>query len=349
MKDIRTTNNWKNLLQRGVLGAVATLTVGSALVAAPSASAQIKLNGAGATFPFPIYSKWFSVYKGAQVNYQPVGSGAGINQIKARTVDFGGTDSPLTNADLRAMPAPLLQIPTVAGAIAVTYNGLPRGLKLSGPVLANIYLGNITRWNDAQIVGLNPGVRLPNRPITVVRRSDGSGTTYIYTSYLKAVSPAWARQVGAGKAVAWPTGLGGRGNDGVAALVKSTPGSIGYVELAFAVQQGLPYAAMRNRAGRFLLPSVDGVTAAAAASAASIQRDIRTPIVNAAGVNSYPISGFTYLMVYRNNDDKVKGRAIVNMLNWMMTRGQAYAKPLYYAPLPLSVRRANAIKIRSIR
>jgi phosphate transport system substrate-binding protein len=337
------------LLKRSVLGVAFSATLGSALIAAPSASAQTRLNGAGATFPYPLYSKWFSEYRGAQVNYQPVGSGAGINQIKARTVDFGGTDSPLTNAELRAMPAPLLQIPTVAGAVAVTYNGLPRGLRLSGPVWVRFTWATSLVGTMRRSLALNPGVNLPNRRITVVRRSDGSGTTYIFTSYLKAVSPAWGRQVGAGKAVAWPVGLGGRGNDGVAALVKQTPGSIGYVELAFAIQQNLPYAAMRNRAGQYVLPSVDAVTAAAAASAAAIQRDIRTPIVNAAGARSYPISGFTYLMVYRNQADKAKARTMVNMLNWMMSRGQSYAKPLYYAPLPLSVRRANAIKIRSIR
>ena len=348
MKDIRSTIVWKNLLRRGVLGVALTVTAGGAIVSASGAKA-VNLTGAGATFPYPLYSKWFSVYKGSQINYQAIGSGGGINQIKARTVDFGASDAPLTNAELAAMPSPIVQIPMTAGAVAVVYNGLPRGLRLSGPVLADIFLGNITRWNDAKIAGLNPGMRLPGRPISVARRSDGSGTSWIFTNYLKSVSPAWARQVGAGKAVGWPVGQGGKGSDGVSALVKQQAGSIGYVELAYAIQNNLPYASLRNRAGAFVAPSVGGVTAAAAASARSLQRDVRTPIVNAAGAASYPISGFSFILVYKNQADKTKGRAVTQFLNWGLTKGQSYSKALYYAPLPQSVKRINAVKLRTIR
>lgn len=347
MKEMSSTM-MNNLLRRGVLGVVLSATVGGALATAPGVKA-VELTGAGATFPYPLYSKWFSTYRGAQINYQAIGSGGGINQLKARTVDFGASDAPLTNAELRTMPAPIVQIPMTSGAVAVVYNGLPKGLRLSGPVLADIFLGNITRWNDAKIASMNPGMRLPGRAISVARRSDGSGTSWIFTNYLKSVSPLWARQVGAGKSVAWPIGQGGKGNDGVAALVKQQPGSIGYVELAYAVQQGLPYAALRNRSGNYVMPSVAGVTAAAGASAKSIQRDIRTPIVNAPGAGSYPISGFSFILVYKDQADKTKGRAVTNFLSWGMNQGQSYARALYYAPLPLSVKRVNMVKLRTVR
>ena len=348
MKDIRTMLTLKSLVRRSVMGAALVVTAGGAVVSSQGAQA-VNLTGAGATFPYPLYSKWFNVYKGSQINYQAIGSGGGINQLKAKTVDFGASDAPLTNAELRSMPSPVVQIPMTAGAVAVIYNGLPRGLRLTGPVLADIFQGNITRWNDSKIAALNAGMRLPSRPITVARRSDGSGTTWIFTQYLKAVSPSWSRQIGAGKAVAWPVGQGGRGSDGVSALVKQQPGSIGYVELAYARQNNLPFAAIRNRAGAYVLPSPGGVTAAAGASAKSLQRDIRTPIVNAAGAASYPISGFSFILVYKNQTDKAKGRAITQFLNWGMNAGQRYAKALDYAPLPLSVKRVNTIKLRSIR
>ena len=347
-----TTMNWKAALRRTTLGiTLAAITIGATLSTTATAKA-VPLTGAGATFPYPLYAKWFDIYgrqSGSQINYQAIGSGGGIQQIKNRTVDFGASDAPLNNADLGAMPAPVVQIPTVAGGVAVIYNGLPRGLRLSGPVLANIYLGTITRWNDAQIAALNPGMRLPGRPISVNRRSDGSGTTYIFTNYLKSVSPAWARQVGSGKTVAWPVGSGGKGSDGVSSNVQQTPGSIGYVELNYAVQNNLPYAAMRNRAGQFILPNVASVTAAASASASAIQRDVRALIVNAPGAGSYPISGFTYIILYKNQMNKAKGKTLLNFLSWAMGPGQAYAKPLYYAPLPQSVKRINAIKLRMVR
>jgi phosphate transport system substrate-binding protein len=330
-----------------VVGVGAVLGMG--LIPVAQAQAQSRLTGAGATFPYPLYSKWFSVYRGSQINYQAIGSGGGINALKNGTVDFGASDAPLSNADMKTMPGQVVHIPTVAGAVAVVYNGLPRGLRLSGPVLANIYLGQITRWNDAQIAALNPGMRLPNRAVTVARRSDSSGTSHIFTSYLKAVSPQWARQVGAGKAVSWPVGLGGKGNDGVAAIVKQTPGAVGYVELAYATQNGLPFAAIRNRAGAFVNPSVAGVTSAASASARQLQRDVRYTIVNAPGAASYPISGFTYILVYKNQSDKAKAKSTVNFLHWAMGAGQRYARPLGYAPLPRSIVTMNMSKLRTIR
>lgn len=347
-----TTINWKAALRRATLGVtVAAIATGATLSTTATAKA-VNLTGAGATFPYPLYAKWFDIYgrqTGTQINYQAIGSGGGIQQIKNGTVDFGASDAPLTNADLSSMPAPVVQIPTVAGGVAVIYNGMPKGLKLSGPVLANIYLGQITRWNDPQIAALNPGMALSRRAITVVRRSDGSGTTYIFTNYLKSVSPAWARQIGAGKTVAWPVGLGGKGSDGVASNVQQTPGSIGYVEVNYAIQNRLAYAAMRNRAGKFVMPTVASVTAAASASSAAVQRDVRTPIVNAPGAASYPISGFTFLILYKNQTNKAKGAQLKNFLNWAMGPGQGYARALYYSPLPQSVKRVNMMKLRTIR
>lgn len=347
-----TTINWKAALRRTVLGVtVAAVATGATLSTTASAKA-VNLTGAGSTFIYPLMAKWADVYgrqAGTQINYQSVGSGAGIQQLKNNTVDFGASDAPLTNAELGTMPGGVIQIPAASGAVAVTYNGLPRGLRLSGPVLANIYLGQITRWNDAQIAGLNPGMRLPGRAITVVRRSDGSGTSYIFTNYLKSVSPSWARQVGAGKTVAWPVGIGGKGSDGVASNVQQISGSIGYVELNYAIQNRLPYASIRNRSGQFVSPTVASVTAAASASAGAIQRDVRALIVNAPGAGSYPISGFTYLLIYKNQTNKAKGQTLKSFLNWAMGPGQSYARPLYYAPLPQSVRRINAMKLRSVR
>ena len=337
---------WKRFAVAGALISAATAGASTPVHAAGT------LTGAGATFPYPLYSKWFDVYSrqaGTQINYQSIGSGGGINALKNNTVDFGASDAPLNNADMRAMPGAVAHIPTVAGAVAVVYNGAPRGVRLSGPVLADIFLGKITRWNDAQIAALNAGMRLPSRRITVVHRSDGSGTSFIFTSYLKAVSGAWSGQVGAGKSVAWPTGIGGKGNDGVAASVKQTSGSIGYVELAYAKQNNLTYAAIRNRSGAYVLPSVGGVTAAAGASARAIARDVRSSIVNASGINSYPISGFTYILVYVNQRDKNKGRETVKFLNWAIHAGQRYAAALEYAPLPRSVVRINEVKLRTIK
>lgn len=307
-------------------------------LSATSASAQT-ITGAGATFPYPIYSKWFAAYArsgGARINYQSIGSGAGIRQLKARTVDFGASDAPLSNAEMSAMPAPVVHIPTVAGAVAIVYNlpGINSGLKLDAGTLSKIFLGRIARWDDASIRALNPGVHLPAKSIMVAHRSDGSGTTNIFTNYLKAVSPAWASTVGAGKSVNWPVGLGGKGSDGVAGIVAQTSGTIGYVELAYAAQNHVAVAALKNRAGRFVSPSIDGVTAAAEAGARAMQRDVRVSIVNASGAGAYPISGFTYILLYKNQP---KNAAMKQFLNWALGPGQSYARPLLYAPLPRSV------------
>ncbi|HEX9997327.1 MAG TPA: phosphate ABC transporter substrate-binding protein PstS [Abditibacterium sp.] len=308
------------------------------------------LNGAGATFPAPLYSKWFDAYNsatGVQINYQAIGSGGGITQLKNKTVDFGASDAPLTNADLSSMPGKVVQIPTVAGAVAIVYNvrGMGSGLKLTGPVLADIYAGKIKKWNDPAIAALNPGKALSRQSIAVARRSDGSGTTYIFTNYLKSVSSSWGSSVGAGKSVDWPVGLGGKGNDGVASIVKTTPGAIGYVELAYANQNKMPYAALKNKSGAFILPSVASATAAAQGAAKATARDPRALIVNQGG-RAYPITGYTFIMYYRDASATPKGKQVVKFLKWAVGPGQKYAAPLLYAPLPRAVVAVNKTKLR---
>ena len=308
------------------------------------------LNGAGATFPVPIYSKWFGVYAqktGVQINYQAVGSGAGIKQLKAGTVDFAGSDAPLSNADLATISGKVMQIPTVAGSVAIAYHvaGVGSGLKLTGPVLADIFAGKITKWNDARIASLNAGKRLPATSISIAHRSDGSGTTNIFTSYLSAVSPAWKSNIGAGKSVSWPVGLGGKGNDGVAAIIKQSNGTIGYVELAYAMQNRLPVAALRNRSGKFVMPSVASTSVAAQGAAKQTAKDPRAPIFNQGG-NAYPIAGYTFLMFYANNANTPKGKQLTRFLNWAMNSGQQYASGLMYAPLPKSVVASNKSRLK---
>jgi phosphate transport system substrate-binding protein len=327
-----------------------------------SSSGSVDLTGAGATFPYPIYSKWFSDYAkatGVRINYQSIGSGGGIRQLSERTVDFGASDSPMSDAELaKAKGGPVLHIPTVLGAVAVTYNvpELATGLKLSGPVLADIFLGRITKWNDARIAALNAGTTLPAKSILVVHRSDGSGTSYIFTDYLSAVSPVWAKAPGKGKEVQWPVGLGGKGNEGVAGQVKQTPGTIGYVELAYAKQNRLPVAAIENAAHQFVLPSVEGATAAAAGVAESLapNSDFRLSIVNAPGATAYPISSFTWLLVYRDQADSVKRRKLVEFVRWALTDGEKSAATLDYAPLPPAIvsrleQRLDSIKVVATR
>ncbi len=316
---------------------------------APTAQAQ-NLNGAGATFPVAIYTKWFDVYAkqtGVQINYQAVGSGAGIKQLKANTVDFAGSDAPLSNADLAGMPGKVLQIPTVAGSVAVAYNvkGLGSGLRLSGPVLADIFAGKITKWNAPQIAALNAGRALPATGISIAHRADGSGTTNIFTSYLSAVSPSWKAQLGAGKTVSWPVGLGGKGNDGVAAIIKQGNGTVGYVELAYASQNHLTVAAMRNKSGKFVMPSVAATTAAAQGAAKATAKDPRAPIFNQGG-NAYPIAGYTFLMYYAGNKNTANGKQLTRFLNWAMGSGQNYAAGLLYAPLPKAVVASNKSRLR---
>jgi phosphate transport system substrate-binding protein len=315
----------------------------------------VDLTGAGATFPYPLYSRWFSDYAtstGVRINYQSIGSGGGIRQLSEQTVDFGASDAPMKDDELaKARGGAVLHIPTVLGAVAVTYNvpGLA-SLNLPGDVLADIFLGRITRWNDARIAAVNAGAALPAQDILVVRRSDGSGTTYIFTDYLAAVSPAWASGPGKGKEVQWPVGLGGKGNEGVAGQVKQTPGAIGYVELAYAKQNRLSVAAIRNAAGSFVMPSVEGATAAAAGVAERLgaDTDYRVSIVNAPGAEAYPISSFTWLLVYQQQADSVKGRKLVEFLKWALTEGEKRAAALDYAPLPEEMTRQLLTRVNGI-
>ncbi len=314
------------------LGMVASL----ALAAAP-----VLINGAGATFPYPIYSKWFDEYSkintAVQFNYQSIGSGGGIKQITAKTVDFGASDGPMSQDQMNEAPGRLYHIPTVMGADVVAYNvpGIAQGLKLSGDVIADIFLGKVTQWNDARIVADNPGVTLPDQSIVVVHRSDGSGTTYIFVDYLSSVSPAWKNKVGKGTSVNWPIGLGGKGNEGVSGMVKQTPGSIGYVELAYAKHNGLTYAYIKNQSGSFIEPTLESTSKAA--DGITIAPDFRVSIVNSPNPQAYPIASFTWLLIYKDMDDHVKGEAIVNFIKWAITDGQKYVTDLDYAPLPANV------------
>jgi phosphate transport system substrate-binding protein len=306
-------------------------------------AAALTLNGAGATFPYPLYSKWFAEYGNTnpqvRINYQSIGSGGGIKQLAAGTVDFGASDAPLSDEELKTMPAAVVQIPMVAGAVALAYNlpGVETGLKLTPDAVAGLFLGQITRWDDAKIAQANPGVKLPRIAVAVAHRSDGSGTSYIFTHYLAAVSPTWASKVGSGKSVNWPVGLGGKGNDGVASVLRQTPGAIGYVELAYAMQSKFAYAALRNPAGVFLAPSVASTTAAADAAVGAMKKDVRASIVNMPGADAYPVSGFTYILLYKAQRDPKKAQALLEFLNWAIGDGQQYAEPLVYAPLPDAV------------
>jgi phosphate transport system substrate-binding protein len=315
---------------------VATLVCGLA-------AQTIQINGAGATFPNPIYSKWFDEYGKAhsnvRINYQSVGSGAGIRQIQAQTVFFGATDGPMTNEQLQAAPGKILHFPTVLGAVVPVYNipNVNAELKFSGPVLADIFLGKITKWNDPALAKLNPEVKLPGDDITVVHRSDGSGTTYIWVDYLSKVSPEFLKKVGVNTAVNWPTGVGGKGNEGVSGLVRQTPGSLGYVELIYALQNKISYGSMQNAAGEFVKATVAAVTAAANEAAAKMPPDFRVSITNAPGKGVYPISSFTWLLLYENPKDKNQAKAMVDFMKWALTDGQKYCGDLGYAPLPESV------------
>ena len=324
---------------------VRTLALASALLGAFGGSLGAQdLNGAGATFPYPIYSKWFADYAaatGVRINYQSIGSGGGIRQLTEGTVDFGASDAPMSDAELAKMKSPVLHFPTVLGAVVITYNipGITKALRLTGPVVADIFAGKITKWNDARIASLNNGLELPSSDILVVHRSDGSGTTYIFSDYLSSVSPAWARSPGKGKELAWPVGLGGKGNEGVAGQVKQTPGAIGYVELAYAKQNSLPFADLQNASGEFITPTIESVTTAAAAVAAKLpaNTDYRLSIVNAAGKGAYPISSFTFLLVYQTQPDATKGKKLVDFLRWYLRDGEKSAASLDYAPLPASM------------
>jgi len=314
----------------------------AAIVAAPAAQ-KIQINGAGATFPYPIYSKWFSEYNklhaDIQINYQSIGSGGGIRQIQAQTVFFGATDGPMTPEQLLASPGRILHFPMVLGAVVPVYNipNVRAELKFTGAVLADIFLGKITMWNDPAIAKLNAGVTLPGTAITVAHRADGSGTTYIWADYLSKVSPEWKSRVGINTSVNWPTGVGGRGNEGVAGLVSQTPGSIGYVELIYALQNKISYGPVQNMDGEFAKASVESVTAAAASAASHMPADFRVSITNAPGKGVYPISSFTWLLLYENPKDKAMSKAMVDFVKWALTDGQKYCADLGYAPLPPEV------------
>jgi phosphate transport system substrate-binding protein len=307
------------------------------------------INGAGATFPFPLYSKWFNEYNklhnDLQFNYQSIGSGGGIKQITERTVDFGASDAPMNDAELAKAPG-LLHVPMVLGADAVVGNGIPDGLKLTPDALAEIFLGKIAKWNDAKIAALNPGAKLPDLAIAVVHRSDGSGTTAVFTDYLAKVSPEWKSTVGAGKSVKWPVGLGGKGNEGVTGLVKATPGAVAYVELAYARQNNLPTVALKNADGQFVKPSIESTSEAAAGI--EMPADYRVSITNAKGKGAYPISSFTYLLVYKDQQDSDKGKALQQFLWWAIHDGQKLAAPLDYAPLPKAVVAKVEATVKSI-
>ena len=328
-------------LTRRLLPAAAALFVMGTLAA--SAFAQtVQLNGAGATFPAPIYTKWFSEYHklhpNVQINYQAIGSGGGIRQITERTVDFGATDGPMTVEQIQAAPG-ILHFPTVLGAVVPIYNvpGVDAELKFTGPLLADIFMGKVTKWNDAAIAAVNQGMTLPSTDIAVVHRSDGSGTTYIFADYLAKVSPEWKKSVGVATAVKWPTGVGGKGNDGVAGQVKQQPGAIGYVELIYAVQNKIDFGTVQNSAGKFVKASLAGVTAAAAVAVGAMPKDFRVSITNAPGDTTYPITSFTWLLVYEKQKDKEKGKILTEFMRWMLTEGQKLTEDLSYAPLPKGI------------
>jgi phosphate transport system substrate-binding protein len=327
------------------LAAAAVLVVGAATLAGAQTTDGADLTGAGATFPYPIYSKWFADYAtktGVKINYQAIGSGGGIRQLSEQTVDFGASDAPMTEEEMaKAKGGAVLHFPTVLGAVVITYNlpGVTKPLRLTGEVIADLFLGQITNWNDPKLAALNPGVKLPATTVLVAHRSDGSGTTYIFTDYLTTVSQTWASGPGKGKEVKWPVGLGGKGNDGVAGLVKQTPGSIGYVELAYVKQNKLPSAELRNAAGQFVAPTIESVTAAAAGAAKALPptTDFRVSIVNAPGREAYPISSFTWLLVYANQTDATKGKKLVEFMRWAFHEGEQAASSLDYAPLPVNM------------
>ena len=331
--------NMKTTFKRN-LGSLFPALFGALLVAAPAAAQTVQINGAGATFPFPIYSKWFDEYHkqhpNVEINYQSIGSGGGIKQLSNQTVFFGASDGPMTNEQLAGAPGAILHFPTVLGGVVPVYNipGVDTELKFTGPVLADIYLGKITKWDDASLTKLNPGVKLPATDIAVVHRSDGSGTTYIWVDYLSKISPEWKKKVGVATSVNWPAGVGGKGNEGVAGLVKQTPGAMGYVELIYAIQNKISYGTVQNMAGEFVRSSLESVTAAAAAAATAMPKDFRVSITNAPGKGVYPISSFTWMLFYENPKDKARAKIMVDFFKWALTDGQRYCADLGYAPLP---------------
>jgi phosphate transport system substrate-binding protein len=336
----------KSYRSKMLLGLTIALGLGA------TASAQMAMNGAGATFPYPIYSKWFDEYAkvdpSVRFNYQSIGSGGGQKQILSQTVDFGASDGPMSDDNLAKAPGKILHIPTVAGAVVMSYN-LPESpkLKLDGETIAGMYLGQIKKWNDPKLTALNPGVKLPDQDIVVVHRSDGSGTTFIFTDYLSKISSEWKSKAGNSTSVNWPTGLGGKGNEGVSGQIKQTPGAIGYVELIYAIQNKMPDAQVKNAAGEFVEPTIASVTAAL--STAQIPDDFRFSMTNAPGKDAYPICGATWLLVYEQQKDPAKGKKLVEFLKWALTKGEGMAEKLDYAPLPDNVQQRVLKRIDEIK
>ncbi|MEO5739436.1 MAG: phosphate ABC transporter substrate-binding protein PstS [Vicinamibacterales bacterium] len=345
--------------------AVAALTIGcgggnSGPVKPPSETPQsgnVQINGAGATFPYPVYSKWFSEYnklhQTVQINYQSIGSGGGIRQLLERTVFFGASDQPMSDEMLAKGSGPILHFPSVLGAVVPVYNieGVTTQLKFTGPILANIFLGKITKWNDPAIAKINPGVSLPSGSITVVHRSDGSGTTFVWADYLAKISPEWKEKVGANSSLNWPVGVGGKGNEGVAGLVTQSPGSLGYVELVYALQNKIGYGAVQNQAGEFVNPEIKSVTAAAAGAMATMPKDFRVSITNSPGQGAYPISSFTWILLYENPENKTHAKVMNDFIKWALSDGQPMAETLGYAPLPdalvpMELEQLNRIKVQ---
>jgi phosphate transport system substrate-binding protein len=319
---------------------------------ATAAQAQTNLNGAGATFPYPIYSKWFSEFQktnGVQINYQSIGSGGGIRQLQSGTVDFGASDMPLNDDQLKEMGKPIIQFPTVLGSVVPAYNvpGVSGELKFTPEALAGIYLGTITKWNDKALTSANAGVKLPDTDIVVVHRSDGSGTTFVWTDYLSKVSPEWKSKVGSNTSVKWPVGLGGKGNEGVAGVIRQQPGAIGYVELIYALQNKIPFGPVKNAAGTFVKASLDTTTKAAAGT--KVPPDFRVSITNASGKDAYPISSFTYLLIPTQWQDQTKKAAMVKFLSWMLNNGEPMVTELNYAPLPKQIAEMEKSKLKDIR
>lgn len=327
------------------------------LMMAGGTKAQTMLNGAGATFPYPLISKWSSEYNkirpDIRINYQAIGSGGGIRQLIAGTVDFGASDAPMNDeqlADARKAHGDVLHIPETLGAVVVVYNlpGVNKTLRFDGPTIADIYMGRITSWNDKRIGALNPGLNLPSTRIVVVHRADGSGTTYIFADYLSKVSPEWNEKVGKSTSLSWPVGIGGKGNEGVSGQVSRTPGAIGYVELIYALQNEIPFAQIRNAAGVFVHPSIPGVTEALANAAKKLPRDLRFSITNAPGTKSYPISSATWLLVFREQTNYKQAKAVLEFMRWVVTDGQRFSADLDYAPLPTQIQKMDIKKLRSV-
>ena len=331
------------------------MLVGAVLVLAvltSAAGAQTSLNAAGATFPYPIYSKWFNEFAkvhGVQINYQSIGSGGGIRQLQSGTVDFGASDMPLNDDQLKEMGKPIIQFPTVLGSVVPAYNmpGVSGEIKFTPEALTGIFLGKITKWSDKALSSANPGLKLPDQDIVVVHRSDGSGTTFVWTDYLSKISPEWKSKVGANTSVKWPVGLGGKGNEGVAGLISQQPGALGYVELIYALQNKIPFGPVKNASGIFVRASLDTTTKAAAGT--KVPPDFRVSITNASGKDAYPVSSFTYLLVPTQWQNQAKKDAMVKFLTWMLDHGEPMVTALDYAPLPKQVAEMERVKIKEIR